>query len=251
MANDCLVTKLIAAADNDMLCGLNEMRFKLNAGEKFSGSMQAKTANVIVSLVKGSVTGATLPFYVGTTVGGTNYEIVASEDGTIISVKNVNNLYIANPIILNNRMSITDLQYDMPELQRIAGNKPSEAIPQLYGDLNELKDTNPIQYVQFGLPYIEGNVKYIGRLANLLQYLEDGSLDVYGDIMDIAKLARGKGRSTGSILVWFNGNNANVKFNGEIMPVFSGDRRGGQLSWTSTTITLGQTTVENSDVITE
>lgn len=254
MAKNCLLTTLKAVVSNNMLCTFDEVRIKLQPGEHFKGYMWQYPGNTAtISLVSGSAnvsspSGATLPMTV--IQASTLYDIVAGDGGAILSITHIDQLYEPDPILFHIPTSLFDLQTKYRGVSRITNSSISIPDSKLYGDLADLKDTFNIDLFNIRAGGVYGDIRYLGRLPIFREFQNSVSTKIEGDFINVAKIARGKGRTTGSKYIIVE-KNCNVKFNGNDIPVVSTYYKGGTLSWTASTITFNGEEIQNSDVIIE
>lgn len=246
----CLVFELSEAVSNDMLNTFGEIKVKLAAGQHFGGYIfQLGTNKAKISVVEGSVTvntpsGGSMPF----TIDNTNYstalvDFVAGSNGAVLSISPLNSLYVADGILCNVPLSISDLQLKMPTLNRFSSTGTNKTSSQVYGDLAMFKHSYNIQHLACS-KNVYGDIKNLGVLPLLSTFTVNEYCNIYGEIINLVETARANGRTTGSMTLTIKTRNAtDITFNGGEITKDSYGRTSASLSWTASTITCNGVTI--------
>lgn len=116
----------------------------------------------------------------------------------------------------------------------------------LYGDISYLSKYVKLSYLAFATQYyITGQITSLGTLINLKTIIL-GDTQISGDLVDFVKEQRKNGRTTcNSITIQFLLTSKNIIFNGQnISDYVDAVNNIHTLSWTETTITLNDVTID-------
>lgn len=239
---ECLVTKLKASVNDDTLPKLGVVRFTLNPGE-YSSYLTNPTGNSVLSLVSGSLTakdynsGADKPLPMVLSKGDIFISLNVGENGAVIEITDKYNItYLSAIWKALSPIPASDLNYmySLREVNLSVGDGQKAGV---VGDFAELKPLVNLERIYWRNELCTGDIACAGYFPKLTRLEVFGS-KVYGDLVNIAKVARKEGRASGSItLGWLN--DTGITFNGETIT----KKADSKLEWTANTITWNGTTI--------
>lgn len=271
MSKNCLVTKLNAVVNNSNLSKLGVIEFDILADTTFN------TDHAIGIW-------CTQPVVVTTTANFNNYS--GASIGNSVTIQNVDNIVytlpsidaahitikekypikwfrvkyrLAAPLDLEQFTPLNDLEdletslcgdFDnikkLSSLTKLICTVKKEDEEGLEGDISSVSSLSGLTQLsileQRG---ISGNIASLGTLTNLTK-MELGGTKIGGTVEEFVARQRGAGRTTCDGIACPYLGNSKVTFNNIAAP----NAYDQSVSWTATQITLGSTTIDNSDVIT-
>lgn len=273
MSKNCLVTKLNAVVNNSNLSKLGVIEFDILADTTFNTDHTIGircTQPVVVT------TTANFNNYSGVSIGNSvtiqgnqpNLQnVLPSIDAAHIAIKEkypiewfIVRFRLSKPLNLEQFTPLNDLEdletslcgdFDnigkLKSLTKLICNVKQANEQGLEGDISSVSSLSGLRQLsileQRG---ISGNIASLGTLTNLTK-MELGGTKIGGTVEEFVARQRGAGRTTCDGITCPYLGNSKVTFNNIAAP----NQYNQSLSWTATQITLGSTTIDNSDVITE
>lgn len=273
MGKNCLVTKLNAVVNNSNLSKLGVIEFDILADTTFNTDHAIGircTQPVVVT------TTANFNNYSGVSIGNSVtiqgnqpdiQNVLPSIDAAHIMIKEkypikwfIVRFRLSKPLNLEQFTPLNDLEdletslcgdFDnikkLSSLTKLLCTVKKENEEGLEGDISSVSSLSGLTYLSvLDHSGIYGNIASLGTLTNLLR-LDIGGTKVEGSVEEFVARQRGAGRTTCEGIACAYLGNSKVTFNNIAAPV----QYTQSISWTATQITLGSTTIDNSDVITE
>lgn len=234
----CLVTKLQGIVKDDTLPIMGAFRLKLKEGTA-TKALNSSDGTSELFVKSGSVTmsdgGQVLPVpgpihwtgWKTITIGSGGAEVIVTNKYKILNFDALLDLAEPTPV--------DDFNY-MVELQTLNEYQGAGAKYGIIGDLKDLKGLDKMTMINWQGVGCTGDIVELAKFP-ILEAAYLFSEQVYGELTDLARAYRSKGRTTGSInLGWMA---HTITWNGESAAV----RDNTTLSWTPTTISWNGKTV--------